>query len=276
MLLYPLIWTLIRTFARAAARPSYGALAGQACALDATPLWAARDGTLVRVLGTVQPHDHWITAPLSHRPCAAWQLRVGIRGYDSVLGEHQLLVRGVAGASCPFELRDGGDACLVDPASAELALSAGALCQARRVELPDEIVQLCASRGLDVGSRSKLWIEERVLAMFEPASVAGCARRVERAERCAGERGYRAEAASWLRFDREGAELLIGNIAPLQQVGATVRSAATPGWGTPDSAEVIARVREGRRRRTVLRVATCVLALVGLVAAYVAAVAAYR
>lgn len=78
-----------------------------------TPIGDVEPGRVVRVVGTVEPHEETLTAPLCRRTCVYWNVQVEEQHKPGVGGPFVPLAHGIEHR--PFVLRDATGHLVVEP-----------------------------------------------------------------------------------------------------------------------------------------------------------------
>lgn len=134
----------------------------------------AREGERVKVVGDAKPSGETLSAPLSGRPCVAWQLRVWVeeRRTGDLVNESQVR---------EFYVDDETGRALVRTSAAKLALEEdGEGGMGTFQAASPELEAFCKARGIDtkswVGLERELRYREAVVEVGETVAVMGVAR----------------------------------------------------------------------------------------------------
>lgn len=159
------------------------------------PIAELPEGVMGRVIGHARTLDGTLIAPLSGRPCVAYEIVLS----ENTRNSHRDLAREARGV--PFVLEDDGGRAVIDPAGAEYALdldrrAAGGGEATTRPELAAMFERLGLPATL--GTRRTISLREGVIEPGERVAVLGVAAREP--DPTAVPAGYRGDAPTRLRL----------------------------------------------------------------------------
>ncbi len=176
----------------------------------------APEGTRIKVAGTLRFSGDPIYAPLSGRPCAAWQVVIqeyrshGKGGsYHTIVDDHQMV---------DFILEDGSGRAIVRASYGQLALAKDARFSSGTFDdAPPELERFLADRGKSsvgmLGFNKKMKYREGILEQGETVSVVGSGQWEPDPDPDAASRGggYRSAAQRLLVTATAEGELLVSD-----------------------------------------------------------------